>query len=158
MRFATNLEKMLGTPLVEWVDMSEGLLFHVVQVLTARNLAPGTIQSYLSAVGTFAGWLNKPRPASTFIMALLKGQHNEWAKPKEKVRVHHFPIVAALDHIDTTLADRSAWDGMSWLQWAQLVLAMFQLVWPHRPHSVLSVRADTSYMADSTFLFLDPAE
>ena len=118
MCFATNLEKMLGTPLVEWVDMSEGLLFHVVQVLTARNLAPGIIQSYLSAVGTFAGWLNKPRPASTLIMALLKGQCNEWAKPKEKVRVHHFPIVAALDHIDTTLADRSAWDGMSWLQWA----------------------------------------
>ena len=72
--------------------------------------------------------------------------------------MHHFPIVAALDHIDATLADRPAWDGMSWLQWAQLVLAMFQLVWPHHLHSVLSVCIDTSYMADSTFLFLDPAE
>ena len=72
--------------------------------------------------------------------------------------MHHFPIVAALEHIDTTLADCSTWDGMSWLQRAQLVLAMFQLIWPHHPQSVLSVRADTSYMADSTFLFLDLAE
>ena len=128
MCFATDLEQMLGTPLAEWVDMSEGLLFHMVQVLTARNLAPGTIQSYLSVVGTFAGWLIKPRPASTLITALLKGQRNEWAKPKEKVRVHHFPIVAALDHIDTKLADCTTWDGMSWLLWAKHVLAMFQLI------------------------------
>ena len=36
--------------------------------------------------------------------------------------------------------------------------AMLQLVWPHRPHSDMSARADTSYLADTKLLFLDPLE
>ena len=35
---------------------------------------------------------------------------------------------------------------------------MLQLVWPHWPHLVMSTRADTLYLADTKFLFLDPLE
>ena len=35
---------------------------------------------------------------------------------------------------------------------------MLQLVWLHCLHSVISAHADTLYLADTKFLFLDPLE
>ena len=46
---------------------------------------------------------------------------------------------------------------MPWLSRAHVVLAMFCLVWPHRPHSLVSVKVAGCYLADDRYLFVSPA-
>ena len=138
--------------------MNEGLLFYIISMLSTHNLALGTIQLHISAVGIFAGQINCPHPALLLVSVLLQVQCNEHKQPKDKAHGHHFSVVVALTHIIFTLADHESQHGMSWLQFAHLVIAMLQFVWLHCPHSAMSARAKTSYLTDTQYLFFGPLE
>lgn len=122
--------------------------------MLAQNMAGGTINSHIAALGTFATWLNKPRPRSELLSYIIRGE-KATAGPLPKARVHDFPIVAVLANIDAIVAQPFA--SMTWLSRAHVLLAMLSVVWPHRPHSLVSVRAESCYLADGRFLFVSPA-
>ena len=113
--------------------------------MLAQNMSGTAINSHLSAIGTFATWLNKPRPRSELISYIIKGESAS-AGPLPKSHVHHFPIVAAFENLQAVL--NLAGPGMPWLSCAHLFMAMLQLIWPHRPQSLVSVCADSCYLAD----------
>ena len=48
-------------------------------------MAGGTINSYLSAVGTFATWLNKPRPRTELISYLMARMERSFAAAQRLV-------------------------------------------------------------------------
>ena len=69
----------------------------------------------MSAVGTFAEWVGKPRPNSRSVAYLLRGERL-LSGPLPKIRVHDFPILAALRNVHDLVADRVASASYSWLQ------------------------------------------
>lgn len=86
-RFATVCERFMGAPLHTWVEMDEHSLHNLVTGMLALNWNGGTINSHLAAVGTFASWLNKPRPRSALVSYLIKGERVH-SGPLPKARVH----------------------------------------------------------------------
>lgn len=117
-------------------------------------MAGGTINSHIAALGTFATWLNKPRPRSELVSYIIKGERAT-AGPMPKARVHAFPIVAILTHLDSIV--QAPYADMPWLSRAHVALAMLSVAWPHRPQSLVSVRAGSCYLADGCYLFVSPA-
>lgn len=94
------LETYMGAPLSTWIGLSDDRLHALVSALLAANVSGGTINSYISALGTFSTWLNKPRPRTELIGYLIRGEKAN-AGPMPKIRVHHFPVLAALAHLAT---------------------------------------------------------
>jgi site-specific recombinase XerD len=92
------LERYMGAPFVSWVDLDDAGLHSLVATLLASNVAGSTINCYLSAVGTFAAWLNKPRPRTELVSYLIRGEKASTG-PMPKIRVHHFPVVEVLANL-----------------------------------------------------------
>lgn len=152
-RYIRRCEAFMGAPFIHWVDLDDAGLLALVQAMLAAEFKGATITSHLAAVGTFAVWLNKPRPRSGLVSYLIKGESASGG-PLPKVRVHAFPVVAAAAHLSAEVA--AAGPHMTWLARCQVVLAMLCLLWPHRPSSLVSARASDCYMADGMYLFVAP--
>ena len=97
-RYMSVLEEYMGGPLHTWIGLSDDNLHGLVSALLAANVAGGTINSYISALGTFSTWLNKPRPRTELIGYLIRGEKAN-AGPMPKIRVHNFPITFVLSHL-----------------------------------------------------------
>ena len=103
-------------------------------------------------MGTLGTWCGHPRITSEFLKYVLKGEGTS-SGPMEKVRVHNFPWVEAKAAVDAAVA--AVDDATPWLRLRFVVLGCLQLVWPARPHTVMSCLVAGSYLLDD-WVFLLP--
>lgn len=101
------------------------------------------MNSHLAAFGTFSAWLGHPRPRTDFLTYILRGE-GKVAGPLPKVRVHDIPWDEAISSVDAAVASLDA--APSRLNLNFLVIAMLMLLWPARPHTLLSVLSASSYL------------
>ena len=81
--------------LADWMQL-------LVLELFRLGYKPGYVSAMLSAVGTFAAWINHPWPRCPAIEYLLKGEQVVDAVPP-KAQVHVFPFDLALANLDAVL-------------------------------------------------------
>ena len=72
------METIMGAKLCFWLDISRiGACLCLVQSLLAKGYQGKTVSAYLSALGTFREWLNRPRPQSRMISYMLRGESRD---------------------------------------------------------------------------------
>ena len=93
-------------PFKLWFPISADWMRLLVLELFRLGYKPAYVSAMLSAVGTFAAWINHPRPHCPAIEYLLKGEQVVDAVPP-KARVHGFPFDLALANLDAVLESGS---------------------------------------------------
>lgn len=88
-------EAAYGTQFESWLPFSDDFVQGYVLRLMQLKLTASTINQHISALGTFASWVNFARPRTEMISYILKGESKEQGPP-EKVRVHQFPFEKVL--------------------------------------------------------------
>ena len=134
-------ERGYGTPFTSWLPFSEEFIQGYVLRLLERKLTASTINQHISALGTFAAWVNHARPRSEMVAYILKGESKQ-SGPPEKVRVHKFPFRDTMARVDCVRGTPDL-DRVALLY---LCTVMLLLRWPVRPVSLHSCRTDNVYL------------
>jgi hypothetical protein len=111
--------------------------------LLKEGAKASTVNAHLAAFGTFSAWLGYPRPCTDFLAYVLKGE-GKVVGPLPKVRVHDIPWDAAIGAIDAAVVSLDT--DPSHLNLSFLVLAILIMLWPVRPHTLVSVLSAASYL------------
>ena len=94
---------MIGHPFHLWLPIEDDFLHLLVISLLQEGLSGSSVSAYVSAIGTFCVWLNQPRPRTELVNYLIKGGSTDRGPP-DKVRVHLFPLEAAVQHLESVVA------------------------------------------------------
>ena len=87
-------------------------------------------------MGTISEWLGWPRFGSEFLRYLLKGATPP-AGPPAKLRVHNVPWAVAVASVSEAV--RALGKEPSALKLSLAFVGILLLLWPGRPHTVVSV-------------------
>lgn len=134
-RIVRVAERYMGTEFHTWLPFSDSFIQGYVAQLLATNVSASTVNAHISALGTFATWAGCARPRSELIAYLIKGKGATKGLPP-KARVHDFPWEAAKRAVELAVA--AVHPDSTRLALLYLCVAMLLLVWPARPHSLLS--------------------
>lgn len=93
-------ERHVGTSFVTWLPFSEVFIQGYVASMMQAEVSASTINLHMAAFGTFAAFVNCPRPRTAMVAYLLKGLGKSGGLPP-KTRVHSFPFRATVDCINT---------------------------------------------------------
>lgn len=117
----------------------------------ASGVSASAINSHISALGTFASWAGFARPRTELVSYIIKSKGRP-AAPPPKARVHDFPIVAAVRGLNSAIAALPTDPGRLTLLYP--CVAFFALVWPARPHTLLSCRTASTRLSGNDVLFV----
>lgn len=143
----------MGGDFLSWLPFSDMFLHRYLGQL-AERVSASTVNSHVAALGTFSEWAGFARPRPAMISYLIKGMGKSSAPPP-KCRVHAFPLIEAIAHLDAAAAQAPGeWDLLGHMY---LSLAMVALVWPVRPHALLSVPT-ANVQAEEGYILFRPVE
>ena len=109
--------------------------------LLKHKLTASTINQHIVAFGTFASWVNLPRPRTEMIAYILKGEAKD-SGPPPKVRVHDFPFAKATSRVAEVLMARPT----ERVPLMYCCTAMLLVLWPVRPITLASCKTVDVYM------------
>ncbi len=132
-----------------WLPFSDSFIHVYVAQLVAAGVSASTINSHIAALGTFAVWAGFPRPRSELVSYIIRGKGKVNAPPP-KSRIHSFKLVEAVQGLNNAIIALP--ESPTRLHLLYLCIAFFALVWPVRPHTLLSCSvADTRISKGAIF-------
>lgn len=144
-----SFETFGNNPLCGCLPLDENVILKYLGHLRDKGCRASTLNCHLSALGTFSEWAGFPRPRSSLLSYVVKGEARQDALTSvpPKSRVPFFPIDTLLLEargVVPRLLQSTRKEDI--LPWACLLLG---LIWCTRPSTLMSVRTDKVEIRDN---------
>jgi hypothetical protein len=124
------------------LPLEETILLAYLDHMRTKGLKGSSLNGHLSALGTFSEWAGFPRPRSSLLSYVIKGEckTNALTSVPPKSKVPFFPIDLILWHARGVVPRLLATSDKALLvPWAALLLSV---VWCTRPATLMSLATD----------------